>query len=177
MTPVDNTEQERRWYTAQNAQKMKEAFPVVASALASPALLMGGIGAATSEALVPTVGKGLHHIFRALTPSSYVGLFGNGTYNTVLGGSGTSAAGALADAGLASYYITSAKREFDRNPNFRRGAELGLAALPLVALPESLAAKGWRIAEDGKALLSPQGMRFIRNAEGKLQSEASFIES
>lgn len=177
MQPTNNIEQERKWYTAENARKRKTALPVVATALASPALLAGGIGAATSETLIPIVGKALNFGMKAITPSSYTGLFGTGTYNTVLGQSGASALGAAADAGLASYYITSAKRKFDRDPNFRHGAELGLAMLPLIALPESLATKGWRIAEDGKALLSPQGMRFIRNAEGKLQSEASFIES
>lgn len=56
---TNNTEQERKWYTAENARKRKAAFPYVAAALASPALLYGGMTAAASESLVPTIGNGI----------------------------------------------------------------------------------------------------------------------
>ena len=41
MRPTNDTEQERRWYTAQNARKRKAALPYVGAALSLP-LLLGG---------------------------------------------------------------------------------------------------------------------------------------
>lgn len=43
-------------------------------------------------------------------------------------------------------------------------------------LPQGLLKNGWTLAEDG-AFINPQGIRFIRNSEGKLQSEISLKES
>mgnify|MGYP007032342393 CR=1 FL=1 len=50
------------------------------------------------------VAKGLEFTGRAMTPSSYTGIFGTGAYNTALGGSNASLGGALADAVVASHY-------------------------------------------------------------------------
>lgn len=172
MQPTNNIEQEQKWYVAENARKRKTALPVVATALASPALLVGGIGAATSETLVPIIGKALNFGMRAITPSSYTGLLGTGAYKTALGGTGASALGAAADTGLASYYIASAKREFDRNPNFRHGAELGLAALPAVGVVGSNSSRAIKMIDEIEALLPKlsSGRKYVgvTNFKGKL---------
>ena len=44
-----------------------------------------------------------------------------------------------------------------------------------VQLPESLKKLGWR--EEGGVAIKPDGTRWVRNAEGKLMSEESYIES
>lgn len=136
MLPRNRTPQIKRWFDYENARKRKAALPIVATALASPALLMGGISAATGGAVAQGAQKALEFGAKAMIPSSYTGLFGTGAYNTVMQGTGASLGGALADAALFGYTGAQAGNRFINNPNFRNGAELGLAALPLLAVPE-----------------------------------------
>lgn len=44
------------------------------------------------------------------------------------------------------------------------------------SLPEALVKKGWKLSDDG-ARISPEGQRFVKNSEGKWQSENSIAES
>ena len=93
----------------------------------------------------PYVGKGLTTAFKAMTPSSYTGLFGTGTYNTALGGKSASLAGALADNLAASYFGAEAGKtladNWKSNGTLGNSANLtmaGLAALPMFAVPKEM---------------------------------------
>ena len=134
MLPRNRTPYIKHWFDYENARKRKAALPVVATALAIPALLMGGISAATGGAVAQGAQKALEFGTKAIMPSSYIGLFGTGAYNTIMGGTGASLGGALADAALFGYTGAEAGNRFINNPNFRNSVEVGLAALPMLSV-------------------------------------------
>lgn len=65
------------------------------------------------------------------------------------------------------------------NYYFKPG-HIGINGIPVgkrLELSPALKEKGWTLSDDETALVNPQGQRFIRNSEGKLQSETSLKET
>lgn len=86
-----------------------------------------GKGAATflTARAIPTI---LQNVAKYTVPSTY---FGQGTYNTVLGGSNTSLGGALADAALASNISATATTHAIQNPNIPNIVLAGVSDIPV----------------------------------------------
>ena len=76
--------------------------------------------------------KGLEFLGKAMTPSSYSGLFGSGVYTTPLGGTNASLLGTLADTGLASYYGSGIYNAIKDKPTLQNVTEAALMGVPVV---------------------------------------------
>lgn len=102
------------------------AFSLGLGPVVAAASKLAPAGASAGE-----IGSALNTVFNATNPSSYLG---RGAYSTIMGGTGRSAVGAVADAALASVGAAEALNQAADNISFKNVTNATLASLPFTSI-------------------------------------------
>ena len=175
VTPQSNPDDMLKMRRAIN-QGMNKAGEIGAEAL-SYASMAPAILAAPGAALLGLAGGAAGASTGAKIGEYIAGdkgaLYGGLAGGLIGGGLGTGLASpkirSFMNSPLTGKYTKFGNKEYRLSPN-ALGTNGGIPESR--GLSEALQAKGWTIGDDG-IILSPEGKHFIRNAEGKLQSESS----
>ena len=113
----------------------------------------------TTSYVLPQFVKGLTTFGRFMTPSSHQAVFGTGPYNTILGGTNASTAGAIADNALFSLGATAALKTFQEDPSLGTGVGLAMSAIPGGSTVNSTQIKVYKVLKELQALKAKNQMK------------------